>query len=90
MFILFFFCSGYYEKIVGAFKNIRRKLEVNGNYNTTLHVDGANGVGGKKLNIIKKSLDGELDLVIHNLGGNGGKLNLNVCIFFGKVSNAAF
>lgn len=51
-------------------------------YNTTLYVDGANGVGGKKLNIIKKTLDGELDLVLYNLGGNGGKLNLNVSFIF--------
>ena len=72
------FILGYYDKIVGAFKNIRQKLPVHGKYNTTLYVDGANGVGGKKLNIIKKTLDGELDLVLNNLGGNGGKLNLNV------------
>ncbi|XP_039760781.1 phosphoacetylglucosamine mutase [Pararge aegeria] len=78
--------EGYYEKIVGAFKNIRQKLPVYGAYNATLHVDGANGVGGKKLNIIKKSLDGELDLVLSNLGGNGGKLNLNCGADFVKVS----
>ncbi|XP_073963609.1 phosphoglucomutase 3-like protein nst [Choristoneura fumiferana] len=78
--------EGYYEKIVGAFKNIRAKLPVHGSYNTTLYVDGANGVGGKKLNIIKKSLDGELDLVLYNLGGNGGKLNLNCGADFVKVS----
>ncbi|XP_038219448.1 phosphoacetylglucosamine mutase [Zerene cesonia] len=78
--------EGYYEKIVGAFKNIRQKLPVAGNYNTTLYVDGANGVGGKKLNIIKKTLDGELDLVLFNLGGNGGKLNLNCGADFVKVS----
>ncbi|XP_063896188.1 phosphoacetylglucosamine mutase [Helicoverpa armigera] len=68
--------EGYYEKIVGAFKNIRKRLTVHGNYSTRLHIDGANGVGGKKLNIINKSLDGQLDLQLHNLGGNGGKLNL--------------
>uniref|UniRef100_A0A2A4JC27 Phosphoacetylglucosamine mutase n=1 Tax=Heliothis virescens TaxID=7102 RepID=A0A2A4JC27_HELVI len=68
--------EGYYEKIVGAFKNIRKRLSVHGNYTTRLHIDGANGVGGKKLNIINKSLDGQLDLQLHNLGGNGGKLNL--------------
>ncbi|CAG9794766.1 unnamed protein product [Diatraea saccharalis] len=78
--------EGYYEKIVGAFKNIRQKLPVYGEYNTTLYVDGANGVGGKKLNIIKKSLDGELDLHLYNLGGNGGKLNLNCGADFVKVS----
>ncbi|KAL4708600.1 hypothetical protein ACJJTC_014208 [Scirpophaga incertulas] len=78
--------EGYYEKIVGAFKNIRQKLPVCGNYNTTLYVDGANGVGGKKLNIIRKSLDGELDLHLFNLGGNGGKLNLNCGADFVKVS----
>nr|XP_034837207.1 phosphoacetylglucosamine mutase [Maniola hyperantus] len=78
--------EGYYEKIVGAFKNIRQKLPVYGAYTTTLHVDGANGVGGKKLNIIRKSLDGELDLVLFNLGGNGGKLNLNCGADFVKVS----
>ncbi|CAG5013922.1 unnamed protein product [Parnassius apollo] len=78
--------EGYYEKIVGAFKNIRQKLPVTGEYNTTLYVDGANGVGGKKLNIIKKTLDGELDLVLYNLGGNGGKLNLNCGADFVKVS----
>lgn len=78
--------EGYYEKIVGAFKNIRQKLDVSGDYNTTLYVDGANGVGGKKLNIIKKSLDGELDLVLYNLGGNGGKLNLNCGADYVKIS----
>ncbi|XP_004933071.1 phosphoacetylglucosamine mutase [Bombyx mori] len=78
--------EGYYEKIVGAFKNIRQKLPVYGNYSTTLYVDGANGVGGKKLNIIKKTLDGELDLKLFNLGGNGGKLNLNCGADFVKVS----
>nr|AJG44540.1 N-phosphoacetylglucosamine mutase [Cnaphalocrocis medinalis] len=78
--------EGYYEKIVGAFKNIRDKLPVYGDYNTTLYVDGANGVGGKKLNIIRKSLDGELDLNLYNLGGNGGKLNLNCGADFVKVS----
>ncbi|CAH0721176.1 unnamed protein product, partial [Brenthis ino] len=78
--------EGYYDKIVGAFKNIRQKLPVTGNYNSTLYVDGANGVGGKKLNIIKKTLDGELDLVLFNLGGNGGKLNLNCGADFVKVS----
>lgn len=78
--------EGYYEKIVGAFKNIRQKLPVCGNYTTTLYIDGANGVGGKKLNIIKKSLDGELDLNIYNLGGNGGKLNLNCGADYVKVS----
>ncbi|XP_059047823.1 phosphoacetylglucosamine mutase [Achroia grisella] len=78
--------EGYYEKIVGAFKNIRQKLPVFGEYNTTLYVDGANGVGGKKLNIIRKSLDGELDLNLYNLGGNGGKLNLNCGADFVKVS----
>ncbi|KOB67808.1 putative phosphoacetylglucosamine mutase, partial [Operophtera brumata] len=56
---------------------IRQKLPVYGAYSPSLHVDGANGVGGKKLNIIRKSLDGELDLNLFNLGGNGGKLNLN-------------
>lgn len=78
--------EGYYDKIVGAFKNIRQKLPIYGKYSTTLHVDGANGVGGKKLNIIKKTLDGELDLVLYNLGGNGGKLNLNCGADFVKVS----
>lgn len=78
--------EGYYEKIVGAFKNIRQKLPVTGDYNTTLYVDGANGVGGKKLNIIKKSLGGELDLKLFNLGGNGGKLNLNCGADYVKVS----
>ncbi|XP_049880653.1 phosphoacetylglucosamine mutase [Pectinophora gossypiella] len=78
--------EGYYEKIVGAFKRIRQTLPVYGKYSTTLHVDGANGVGGKKLNIIKKTLDGELDLVLFNLGGNGGKLNLNCGADFVKVS----
>nr|QBG82659.1 N-phosphoacetylglucosamine mutase [Heortia vitessoides] len=78
--------EGYYEKIVGAFKTIRQKLPVFGEYNTTLYVDGANGVGGKKLNIIRKSLDGELDLQLFNLGGNGGKLNLNCGADFVKVS----
>ncbi|XP_072934714.1 phosphoacetylglucosamine mutase [Epargyreus clarus] len=78
--------EGYYEKIVGAFKNIRQKLPVTGDYSTTLYVDGANGVGGKKLNIIRKSLDGELDLNLYNLGGNGGKLNLNCGADFVKVS----
>ncbi|KPJ19152.1 Phosphoacetylglucosamine mutase [Papilio machaon] len=77
---------GYYEKIVGAFKNIRQKLPVGGEYTTTLYVDGANGVGGKKLNIIKKSLGDELDLVLYNLGGNGGKLNLNCGADYVKVS----
>ncbi|KAM3960648.1 phosphoglucomutase 3-like protein nst [Aphomia sociella] len=80
--------EGYYEKIVGAFKNIRQKLPVFGEYNTTLYVDGANGVGGKKLNIIRKSLDGELDLNLYNLGGNGGKLNLNCGADFVKVSQS--
>ncbi|KAJ0170797.1 hypothetical protein K1T71_013569 [Dendrolimus kikuchii] len=78
--------EGYYEKIVGAFKNLRQKLPVFGEYNTTLYIDGANGVGGKKMNIIKKSLDGELDLNLYNLGGNGGKLNLNCGADFVKVS----
>ncbi|KPJ03163.1 Phosphoacetylglucosamine mutase [Papilio xuthus] len=81
--------EGYYEKIVGAFKNIREKLPVGGEYTTTLYVDGANGVGGKKLNIIKKSLGDELDLVLYNLGGNGGKLNLNCGADFVKVSQQA-
>ncbi|KAG6449073.1 hypothetical protein O3G_MSEX005870 [Manduca sexta] len=81
--------EGYYEKIVGAFKNIRQKLSVWGDYDTTLYVDGANGVGGKKLNIIKKSLGGELDLKLYNLGGNGGKLNLNCGADFVKVSQKA-
>ncbi|KAI5645642.1 phosphoglucomutase/phosphomannomutase, alpha/beta/alpha domain I domain-containing protein [Phthorimaea operculella] len=78
--------EGYYEKIVGAFKKIRQNLPVFGNYSTTLYIDGANGVGGKKLNIIKKTLDGELDLVLYNIGGNGGKLNLNCGADFVKVS----
>nr|QIJ96705.1 n-phosphoacetylglucosamine mutase [Glyphodes pyloalis] len=78
--------EGYYEKIVGAFKKVCQKLPVYGEYNTTLYVDGANGVGGKKLNIIRKSLDGELDLNLYNLGGNGGKLNLNCGADFVKVS----
>ncbi|GBP55505.1 Phosphoacetylglucosamine mutase [Eumeta japonica] len=55
-------------------------------YGTPTEEDGANGVGGKKLNIIKKSLDGELDLVIYNIGGNGGKLNLNCGADYVKVS----
>ncbi|XP_013185087.2 phosphoacetylglucosamine mutase [Amyelois transitella] len=80
--------EGYYEKIVGAFKAICQKLPVSGDYNPTLYVDGANGVGGKKLNIIKKSLDGELDLHLFNLGGNGGKLNLNCGADFVKVSQS--
>ncbi|XP_048486536.1 phosphoacetylglucosamine mutase isoform X1 [Plutella xylostella] len=69
--------EGYYQKIVGAFKRLRARMPVAGEYNNTLYVDGANGVGGKKLNIIKKTLDGELDLHMFNTGGNGGKLNLN-------------
>ncbi|CAB3227680.1 unnamed protein product [Arctia plantaginis] len=81
--------EGYYEKIVGAFKKIRQKLTVCGDYNTTLYIDGANGVGGKKLNIIKKTLDGELDLQLFNIGGNGGKLNLNCGADFVKVSQKA-
>ncbi|XP_053619559.1 phosphoacetylglucosamine mutase isoform X2 [Plodia interpunctella] len=80
--------EGYYDKIVGAFKAFCQKLPVFGDYNTTLYVDGANGVGGKKLNIIKKSLDGELDLHLFNLGGNGGKLNLNCGADFVKVSQS--
>ncbi|CAG9569247.1 unnamed protein product [Danaus chrysippus] len=80
--------EGYYEKIVGSFKRIRQKLSVSGDYNTTLYVDGANGVGGKKLNIIKKTLDGELDLMLFNLGGNGGKLNLNCGADYVKVSQS--
>ncbi|KAG7297440.1 hypothetical protein JYU34_019428, partial [Plutella xylostella] len=69
--------EGYYQKIVGAFKRLRARMPVAGEYNNILYVDGANGVGGKKLNIIKKTLDGELDLHMFNTGGNGGKLNLN-------------
>ncbi|KAJ8715632.1 hypothetical protein PYW07_010114 [Mythimna separata] len=67
--------EGYYEKIVGAFKNIRKRLPARGDYNPRLYVDGANGVGGKKLKAIKKNLT-ELELELFNLGGVGEKLNL--------------
>lgn len=56
-----------------------------------MYLDGANGVGGKKMRHIKKKLDGYLDVEIFNAGGNGGKLNLNVSdnikIFIIKESN---
>lgn len=80
--------EGYYDKIVGAFKKMKAKIATDnlGDYKPTLFVDGANGVGGKKLNIIKKQLDGELDLVMFNTGGNGGKLNQQCGADFVKVS----
>ncbi|VVC98671.1 unnamed protein product [Leptidea sinapis] len=41
----------------GTPKEFGIKIPVAGNYNTRLYVDGANGVGGKKLNIIRKTLE---------------------------------
>lgn len=63
---------------MNAFKKLRGPNPINSSYNPSLYLDGANGVGGKKMNVIKKKLDGFLDVTIFNAGGNGGKLNLNV------------
>lgn len=69
--------EGYYEKIIGAYKNMRKSLPTRGDYSPCLYVDGANGVGGKKLKNVKKNFDEEeLELHLFNLGGSGEKLNL--------------
>lgn len=67
-------------KLVNAFKKLRGPNPTNSSYKPLLYLDGANGVGGKKMNVLKKKLDGFLDVSIFNMGGNGGKLNLNVII----------
>ncbi|KAH9643156.1 hypothetical protein HF086_010608, partial [Spodoptera exigua] len=66
--------EGYYEKIIGAYKNMRKSLPTIGEYSPCLYVDGANGVGGKKLKNVKKNFDeDELELhldIMHLLDGD--------------------
>lgn len=69
-------------KLVNAFKKLRGSNSSNLSYKPILYLDGANGVGGKKMKMLKNKLGGLLDVSIFNLGGNGGKLNLNVRFVF--------
>lgn len=68
--------TGYYTKLITAFKTLRGDVTSNGKYSPKFIFDGANGVGGKKMVQFQKRLGDSIDVDIYNNGK--GKLNFKV------------
>ncbi|KAH9705303.1 phosphoacetylglucosamine mutase [Citrus sinensis] len=72
--------SDYFEQLLSSFRCLMNLIPDRGTSNETedkLIVDGANGVGGEKLEVIKEKLN-ELDIEVRNSGKEGGVLNEGV------------
>ncbi|XP_022254003.1 phosphoacetylglucosamine mutase-like [Limulus polyphemus] len=69
-------CSeeGYYRKLSKAFLHLRTVGASKGNYQSSLNLDGANGVGALKMKVFQKYLGEGLNVTIFN-DGSKGKLN---------------
>jgi len=76
--------EGYFSKLAIAFKNLRGQAFNQGSYQTTLLLDGANGVGALKMKILQQHLGNSLDVSIFNSGS--GKLNFQCGADYVKVN----
>ncbi|XP_010420545.1 PREDICTED: phosphoacetylglucosamine mutase-like [Camelina sativa] len=72
--------NNYFENLSTSFRCLVDLIPINGNNKfeiSKLLVDGANGVGGQKIEMLRGSLS-NLDLEIRNTGRDGGVLNEGV------------
>ncbi|KAG2273642.1 hypothetical protein Bca4012_045898 [Brassica carinata] len=69
--------SDYFENLVTSFKCLIDLIPVNKVEISTLLLDGANGVGGMKMEVLRGFLS-NLDVEIRNTGRDGGVLNEGV------------
>ncbi|KAM3734629.1 hypothetical protein ACB098_10G029700 [Castanea mollissima] len=70
----------YFEQLLSSFRCLMDLIPSGSTFNEVdykLVVDGANGVGGEKLEVLKKRLDG-LAIEVRNSGKDGGVLNEGV------------
>ncbi|GMY29822.1 phosphoacetylglucosamine mutase [Fagus crenata] len=70
----------YFEQLSSSFRCLMNLIPSGSTFNEVdnkLVVDGANGVGGEKLEVLKKMLDG-LAIEVRNSGKDGGVLNEGV------------
>lgn len=65
--------EGYYEKLIGAFQELRGTTYTNGHYKNHLVFDGANGVGARKMIQFTKRMNDGLNVQVVNSGE--GKIN---------------
>jgi len=63
--------DGYFKKIITAFKKLRGDTLENGKYVPSIMFDGANGVGGLKMNICSQHLGDTLQVQLYNNGTGG-------------------
>ncbi|CAH8380966.1 unnamed protein product [Eruca vesicaria subsp. sativa] len=69
--------SDYFESLTASFKCLIGLIPVSAKNSATLLLDGANGVGGMKMEVLRGFLSG-LDVEIRNTGRDGGVLNESV------------
>ncbi|KAL1195536.1 Phosphoacetylglucosamine mutase [Cardamine amara subsp. amara] len=69
--------NDYFENLSVSFRCLIDLIPISGNKISKLLVDGANGVGGEKIEELRESLS-NLDLEIRNTGRDGGVLNESV------------
>ncbi|KAF3545556.1 hypothetical protein DY000_02000756 [Brassica cretica] len=67
----------YFESLTTSFKCLIDLIPFNKSSGSKLVLDGANGVGGEKMEVLKGYLS-NLDIEIRNTGRDGGVLNENV------------
>ncbi|KAF2538227.1 hypothetical protein F2Q68_00022500 [Brassica cretica] len=70
--------SDYFENLVSSFKCLIDLIPVNKLESSTLVLDGANGVGGMKMEVLIRSPLSDIDVEIRNTGRDGGVLNEGV------------
>lgn len=75
--------EGYFKKLASAFKALRGESADNGQYQHSLTLDGANGVGALKMKILQEYLGNSLEVSIFSSGD--GKLNYQCGADYVKV-----
>ena len=79
--------EGYYEKLIGAFQELRGTTYTRGSYKNQLVFDGANGVGARKMiQFIRRMNDG---LIVQVVNSGEGKINHECGADFVKVKQCA-
>ena len=79
--------EGYFNKLATAFKSLRGSEYDRGTYQHRLRLDGANGVGALKMQLLQQKLGQCLEVTLSNTGE--GKLNYQCGADYVKVQQKA-
>ncbi|XP_041369349.1 phosphoacetylglucosamine mutase-like [Gigantopelta aegis] len=80
--------DGYYNKLSQAFVKLRDLTSGDGGYQSTVHIDAANGIGALKMELLDRHLNHTLEVEIYN-NGSEGKLNFECGADFVKIKQQA-